>query len=118
MTNQQSTELTEPCVGALVVFAVRDGEVDAALLEPLSQWIGVVDAVGDHAFWLRSRSAFGARDLDCGERGFRLKATGHQEAIELEATHQQLMQKAEEALRNLISFEKSQLSMDKSNEDF
>ena len=91
MANEESAELTEPCVGALddpaslvspespavlvlpllVVFQVRDDEVDAAFLEPLAQWIGVVGAVGDHAFWLRSRSAFGARDFHFGERGFR-----------------------------------------------
>ncbi len=91
MANEESAELTEPCVGALddpaslvspespavlvlpllVVFPVRDDEVDAAFLEPLAQWIGVVGAVGDHALWLRSRSAFGARDFHFGERGFR-----------------------------------------------
>jgi hypothetical protein len=91
MTNQQSAELSQPGVCALddpaslvspefpsvlvlsllIVLAIRDDEVDAALLEPLSQRIGVVSAVGDHAFRLRSRSSFGARDLDFGERGFR-----------------------------------------------
>ena len=91
MANQQSAELTQPCIGAfddpatlvaselsavfvfslLVVFAVRDDEVDAALLESLSQRIGVVGAVCDHPFRLRSRPAFGTGDFDFGERGFR-----------------------------------------------
>jgi hypothetical protein len=91
MANQQSAELTQPCIGAfddpatlvaselsavfvfslLVVFAVRDDKVDASLLESLSQRIGVVGAVCDHPFRLRSRPAFGARDFDFGERGFR-----------------------------------------------
>jgi hypothetical protein len=91
MTNQQSAELSQPGVGALddpassvpsefpsvlmlsllVVFAVRDDEVNATLLESLAQWIGVVRAVGDHTLRFRSRSTFGAWDLDFGERGFR-----------------------------------------------
>ena len=89
--NKQSAELSEPCVGSfddpaafvaselpavlvfslLVVISVRDDEVDSSLLKPLSQRIGVVSAVGDHAFRLLSRPAFGTRDFDFGERGFR-----------------------------------------------
>ncbi len=91
MAYQQSAELTEPCVGALddpaalvspefpsvlvlsllAVLAVRNDEVDASLLEPFAQRVGVVGAVGDYPFRLGSRSAFGAGDLDLGERGFR-----------------------------------------------
>jgi hypothetical protein len=55
----------------LVVLAVRNDEVDASLLEPLAQRIGVVGALGDRAFRLYSRPTFGARNLDFGERGFR-----------------------------------------------
>jgi len=91
MTNEESAELAQPCVGALddpaslvaselpsvlvfsllVVVAVRDDKLDAALLEPLAQRVGVVGAVGDHALRLGPRPAFGAGDLDFGERGFR-----------------------------------------------
>ena len=91
MANKESAEPAEPSVGAfddpasfvspelpaalvapeLAVLAVRNDEVDAAFLEPFPQRIGVVGAVGDHSFRLLSRSAFGARDLDLGERGFR-----------------------------------------------
>jgi hypothetical protein len=91
MANGKSAELTEPCVCAfddpasfvsselpsvlvlslLVVLTVRNDEVDASLLQPFSQRIGVVGAVGDHPFRFRSRTAFGAGDFDFGERGFR-----------------------------------------------
>ncbi len=91
MANKQAAELSKPGVGAfddpaalvapelpavlvfslLVVLAVRDDEVDASLLEPLSERVGVVGAVGDHALRLLSRPAFGTRDFDFGERGFR-----------------------------------------------
>ena len=91
MTHKESAELTEPCVGAfddpaslvtpelpavlvppvLAALAVWNDEFDAALLESLSQWIGVVGAVGDHTLRLLPWAAFGARDLDFGERGFR-----------------------------------------------
>ena len=91
MAYKQSAELAEPSVGALddpaalvasefpavlmlpllAVFSIGDDEVDASFLQPFAQRIGVVGAVGDHPFRLRSRSAFGARDFDFGERGFR-----------------------------------------------
>ena len=91
MADKQSAELSEPCVGSfddpsalvtpefsavlvfalLVVFAIRNDEVDASLFEPLAQRVGVIGAVGDHPFRLLPRSAFGARDFDLGERGFR-----------------------------------------------
>ena len=91
MAYKQSAELTEPCVGALddpaslvaselsavlvlsllAVLAVRNDEVDAALLQPFSQRIGVVGTVGDDAFRFLSRSAFSSRDFDFSERGFR-----------------------------------------------
>jgi hypothetical protein len=91
MTHEESAELTKPGVGALddpaalissefssvlvapvlAVLAVGNDEVDAPLFEPFAQGIGVVGAVGDYAFGLLTRTAFGARDLDCGERGLR-----------------------------------------------
>ena len=91
MSNKQSAELTEPCVGALddpaalvsselpavlvfsrlVVLPVWDDEIDASFPQPFPQRVGVVSAVGDHAFRLLSRPAPGARDFDLGERGFR-----------------------------------------------
>ena len=91
MAYEESAELTEPRVGAfddptslvasefstvlvlfpLVVLPVRNDKFDAALLEPLAQRIGVVGSIGDHPFWLLSRTTFGAGDLDFGERGFR-----------------------------------------------
>ena len=91
MTHEESAELTQPGVGAfddpaalvasefssvlvapvLAVLAVRHDEVDTTFCEPLAQWIGVVGAVGDHAFRFLSRTAFGTGDFDFGERGFR-----------------------------------------------
>ncbi len=91
MANGKPSELTEPCVGAfddpaalvasefspvlvsteLAVLAVGDDEVDASLLQPFSQRVGIIGAVGDDAFRLRSRTAFRSGDLDFGERGFR-----------------------------------------------
>jgi hypothetical protein len=91
MANEESAELTKPGVGSFddpasfvtpelsavlvpavfTVLAVRNDKVDAAFLQPLAQRIGVVGAVGDHPLRLLSRPAFGARDFDFGERGFR-----------------------------------------------
>ena len=91
MANEESAELTEPGVGpfddpaslvtpefpavfispVLAVLAVWNDEFDAAFLESLSQRIGVVGAVGDHAFRFLSRAAFRTWDFDFGERGFR-----------------------------------------------
>jgi hypothetical protein len=95
MANEESAELTEPGVGAFddpsalvsaelpaifeapepAVLAVRNDEVDAALLESLSQRIGVVGAIGDHAFRFLPRTAFGTGDFDFGERGFSRRGT-------------------------------------------
>jgi hypothetical protein len=91
MSNEESTELTEPRVGPFddptslvtsefpsvfiaaefAVLAIWNDEVDAALAESLSQRIGVVGAVGDYAFRLLPGTALGARDFDFCERGFR-----------------------------------------------
>jgi len=90
MANEESAELTQPGIGSLddpasfvapefppifvlslvVVFPVRNDEVDASFLQPFSQRIGVVGAVGDPAFRFLSRPAFGTGDFDLGERGF------------------------------------------------
>jgi len=91
MANEESAKLTEPCIGAfddpasfvaselapvfiapeLAVLAIWNDEVDAALLEALAQGIGVIGAIGDHAFRLLPGPAFEAGDSDCVERGFR-----------------------------------------------
>ncbi len=91
MANGKPLELSEPWVGRLdvptsfvtselptvfvlslpAVLAVGNDKVDASLFQPFSQRIGVVGAVCDDAFRLRSRPAFGAGDFDLGERGFR-----------------------------------------------
>lgn len=91
MAHEESAELTEPCVSAFddpasfvtselpavlvapefAVLAVRHDEVDASLGEPFAQRVGVVGAVCDYAFGLLPRTAFGSRDIDFGERGFR-----------------------------------------------
>jgi hypothetical protein len=90
MTNEQAAELAEPGVGSFddpaafvasqlaaifiapvpAVFSVGDDQFDAALLEPLAQWVRVVGAVGDHPFWLLPRAAFRSGNTDLGERGF------------------------------------------------
>ena len=94
MANQQPAELTEPRVGAfddpaafvssqlasvlvapeLAVLAIRNDEVDAPLLQPFAQRVGVVGAVGDHPFRLLSRTAFAAGDADLLKRGFRKRS--------------------------------------------
>lgn len=91
MTNKQPAELPEPCVGAfedpptlvaselpsvfvfllLVILAVRNDEVDASLLEPFFQQVGVVGPVADHALGLLSRATFATRDRDFGKRALR-----------------------------------------------
>jgi hypothetical protein len=91
MAHEESAELAEPGVGSFddpaafvaselsavfvapvfAVLAIRDDEVDTALCEPLAQRSGVVGSDGDYAFGLLPRTAFGARDFDFGERGFR-----------------------------------------------
>lgn len=68
MANQESSELTEPCVGSfydpasfvaaqfaaililaqLIVLAVGHDQFDAAFGESLAQRVGVVGAVSDH----------------------------------------------------------------------
>ena len=91
MTNQQTAELTQPCVGSLhnpaadvtpqlasifvapflVVFTVGRNQFDASLLQSLPQRVGVVAAVGDYTLGLLPRPSFRARNADFLERGFR-----------------------------------------------
>ena len=91
MTDQQASELTKPRMGSLhnpaalitpqfaaifvapslVVLAVGRNQFNPSLLQALTQWVGVVAAVGDHARGLLPRAVFPAWYPDFGERGFR-----------------------------------------------
>ena len=91
MTDEQSAELSEPCVGSfddpsalvtpqlptvlipfhLVVLAVGRDQLDATSLPSLAQRVGVVTPIRDHPFRLLARSAFWPGDADFGERGVR-----------------------------------------------
>ena len=91
MTNEQSTELSEPGVGALddptplvasqlsaifipslfVVLPVGCDQFDPSPFPSLSQRVGVVTAIRNHPFRLLPRPASGTRDADFGERGVR-----------------------------------------------
>ncbi len=91
MTNQQTTELTEPCVGSfhdpstfvttqlatvfvappLVALSIGHDQFDAAPSKPLTQRVRVVSTVSDYSLRLLSRTAFRTRDADFGERGLR-----------------------------------------------
>ena len=79
MTNQQPAKLAEPGVGSfhdpaalitsqfapvlvaplLVVLPVRRDQFNASFLQPLTQRVRIVAAVGDYAFRLLSRRPFG-----------------------------------------------------------
>jgi len=94
MANQQSAELTKPCVRPLydptafissefpsifvapcfVVLSIGNDEINAALFESLPQRIRIVSAVGDYALGLLARAAFWSRHTDFGERGFRKRS--------------------------------------------
>jgi hypothetical protein len=91
MTNQQSAELTEPCIGSLynpaslvppqlasvfvpslfVILPIGHNQFDAADLESLTERIRVVGTVGDYALRLLSWTAFAPGHTDFAERGFR-----------------------------------------------
>ena len=91
MTNQQPAELPEPGMGSfhdpaalitpqfapifvapsLVVLPVGRNQFNPAFLQSLTQWVGVVAAVGDHAQGLLPRAALRAWYPDLGERGLR-----------------------------------------------
>ena len=91
MTDQQSSELTEPRIGSLhnpaafitpqfapifvapslIVLAVGRNQFNPSLLQSLAERVGIVAAVGDHALRLSPGAAFPAWDPDFVERGFR-----------------------------------------------
>ncbi len=91
MANQQSTELTEPCVcplhdpaakitpqfasifeaPQLAILPVRHDQLDAPFPKSLTQRVGVVCPVCDHALGLLPRPSFWARHADFSERGLR-----------------------------------------------
>ena len=91
MTDQQPTKLSEPCVGSLddpassitaqlsaifiapvlAVLAIGNDQLDASFAEPLAQWVRVIGLIGDYPLRLLPGAAFGARDTDFCERGFR-----------------------------------------------
>jgi hypothetical protein len=91
MTDQQTAELSEPCIGSFddpaafvsaqfpavmispffVVVPVRGDQFDAAFLPSSAQGIGVIAAIGNHSVWFLSRPAFGSGDADLFERGVR-----------------------------------------------
>jgi hypothetical protein len=94
MSYQESSELSEPRVGSLdapatfvsaqlasvfvspllIVLPVWNDQFDALLLQSLAQRVRVVSPVGDHPFRFLPRSAFGPRDADFFERGFRKRS--------------------------------------------
>jgi len=91
MANQKAAELTKPGIGSLhdpsalvsphfapvivtlplVVFPVGRDQFDSSFLQPLAQRIGVISGIGDYPFRFLPRTAFGSRDADLLERGFR-----------------------------------------------
>src|SRR5882724_1365551 len=91
MTHQQSSELAQPGVGSCddptpfvasqfasifvaavpIVVPVRRDQLDAAFLQSLAQRVRIVGGVGNHPFRLLPGTAFGARNRDFLERGFR-----------------------------------------------
>ena len=91
MTNQQTAELAQPGVGSfhdpaalitpqfapilvaplLIVLPVRRNQFNASLLQPLTQRVRIVAAVGDHALGLLQRAALRPRYADFRQRGFR-----------------------------------------------
>ena len=91
MTNQQSAKLTQPRVGSfhdpapfvapqfapilvpslLIVVAVGHDQIDPPLLQPLSQRIGIVAAIGNYAPRLLPGPTSPLRDADFRQRGFR-----------------------------------------------
>lgn len=91
MTNQQPAKLAQPSVGSfhnpatfvapqlpsifvaslLVVLPVRHDQINTAFSEPLPQRIGIIGPVRNYTLGLLPRPAFGLRDPDLGECGFR-----------------------------------------------
>jgi len=91
MAHQQSSELSKPGVGSFddptaliaaqfapifvtplpIVLPVRCDQLDAAFLQSLAQRVRIIGGVGNHPFRFLSRTAFGSRNRDFLERGFR-----------------------------------------------
>jgi len=91
MAHQQSPELSKPGVGSFddptsliaaqfapifvtplpIVLPVRCDQLDAPFLQSLAQRVRIIGGVGNHPFWFLSRTAFGSRNRDFLERGFR-----------------------------------------------
>jgi len=94
MTDQQSSELAKPGVGSFddptalvavqftpifvaplpIVLLVRCEQLDAAFLQSLAQRVRIIGGVGNHPFRFLSRTAFGSRNRDFLERGFRKRS--------------------------------------------
>ena len=94
MAHQQSAELTEPGIGSLddpasfvatqfapvfvaptlVVVPIRRNQLDASLFQSPPQRVRVVGPVGDYPFGVLPRAAFGPRDADFGQCGFRKRS--------------------------------------------
>jgi len=91
VTHQQSAELAQPGVGSfddptpfvpaqfasilvalgLAILPVGHDQLDAAFVQALTQGVGIVGGVGNHSFRFSPRTAFGPRNRDFLERGFR-----------------------------------------------
>ena len=91
MADQQSSELSQPCIGSfddptalvaaqfpaifvsslLVVLPVGCNQLDALTFPSLPQRVGVVTSIRNYPFRLLPRSAFRPGDADLGERGVR-----------------------------------------------
>ena len=100
MTNPQTAELAEPCIGSfydpaalvapqfptiavspfLVVGSIGGYQFDASPLPSLAQGTGVIPAIGDYPLWFLPRPAFGSGDAGFHERGVR-KVTSAGEAL-------------------------------------
>jgi hypothetical protein len=91
MAHQQSAELAKPGVGSfddptplvapqfsailkpsfLAIVPVGRDQLDAALLQSLAQRVRIIGGVGNYPFRFLSWAAFGSRNRDLLERGFR-----------------------------------------------
>jgi hypothetical protein len=55
----------------LVILPIGHDQLDSAAAQSLAQRIGIVATIGNHALRFLPWTAFGARDSDLGQRGFR-----------------------------------------------
>lgn len=124
MANQQSAELTKPCVGRLydptalvspefpsifvapcfVVPPIVHDEIDAVFLESLPQRIGIVSAIGDYPLRLLPREAFWSRHTDLVERGFCRRSSFRRGAFEPSSQRKTLTVDQYHPLRALATF--------------